>query len=60
MRGRQAAFHNVNFPNGWEAIEPIDSASALFFYLVPNNMKKEATENISDKSGNLDSVQLCS
>lgn len=54
MRGRQAAFHNVHFPICWEASDPIDSAAALFFYLMLNIMKKESTENISEKSGNLD------
>lgn len=30
----------------------MDSASALFFNLILNIMKKEAIENISEKSGN--------
>lgn len=30
----------------------MDSASALFFYLILNIMKKGAIENISEKSGN--------
>lgn len=49
---RQAAFHNVNFSLCQEASEPMDSASALFFNLILNIMKKEAIENISEKSGN--------
>lgn len=60
MRGRQAAFHNVNFPVCWEASEPIDPASLLLFYLMLNPVKKEATESISQKSGNLDLMQLSS